>query len=879
MSSPVPSVGQVFGRYRVLERLGHGGMGVVYRARDDRLQRDVAIKVLPPGAICDDTTRKRFRSEAKTLSKLSHPNIASVFDFDAQDDADFIVMELVPGSPLSSRIAGRPLPEQELLGISVQIAQGLEDAHEHGVVHRDLKPGNIVVTPKGQVKILDFGLARVWRTSTVAPTASYSAPKVEGTLAYMAPEQLKGRDVDLRSDLWAMGVVMYEMATGKHPFSRPEIGGTLEAILHEEPEMPRQLNPELSSACESVILQALDKNPERRFQTAGELRRALEHLRNPSTVGNTLAFPLQSSSSLVRHTARRPWLLGILALICVALLLLFSVPSLRQRLWKPATKSALPERKLVAVLPFRNIGSDPDMNAFSDGLTETLSSKLGEFTETHALQVISTQEIRSTDSTTTEKARANYGVNLVIEGSLQKIGSTVRINCHLVDAVTRRLLQADTITASATNSFALEDDVVNGVLKLLAVNLAPQERQQLQKRGTTQSAAYDYYLRARGYMQDYDKPENITAAIAAYKRAAELDPNFALAYAGIGEAYWREFNLSHDRFSVDQANTACRKAVSLAEQSSEAHFCLGRVLSLTGQPNKALEQFELAVSLDPKSDEAYRGLAEQYSSMGKPQNAEATFQRAIKLRPQYWAGYSWLGNFYYRQARYDDAIKMFKKVLELSPDNSRAASNLGAMYVMKGQYEDAIVECKKSIAMRPTVNGYNNLGYAYFGLHRFAESAATFEEGLKLDEKNYILWGNLGDARYWTPNLRAQSQPAYAKAIELATAKLRITPRDDYALGLLASYYAMSGKQELAIRTLHRALSVAPKSADVLYRAALIYNHFGDKKLTIEWIAKAVEAGVSVKSIIDQPDFIQLHGDPAFEKALHRAPLSPATKS
>ena len=416
-----------------------------------------------------------------------------------------------------------------------------------------------------------------------------------------------------------------------------------------------------------------------------------------------------------------------------------------------------------------------------------------------------------------------------------------------------------------------KDDVANEVLKLLAVDLDPQERQSLQKYGTNHSDAYDYYLRARGYMQDYHKQENISAALAAYKRAIELDSNYALAYAGIGEAYWRTFQASHDKTAVDQGMSACQKAVALAEQASEGHFCLGRMLDLTGQSQKAIEQFELAVVLDPNSDEAYRGLAQAYSNVGKPQNAEATFKRAISMRPQYWAGYSWLGSFYFRQARYDDAAKMFNQVLQFSPDNFRAYYNLGAIHVLQGQYEKAILELQKSLELRPSMAGFANLGTAYYGLGQFAQATATYEQALKLDEKDFSIWGNLGDARYWTPSLRGHANEAYARAIELATKQLEVNPRDASTLGLVATYHAMLGNRKSAESTLSKALTLEPSNADLLYRAALVRNQFSDTKATLNYLSQARQAGMTAKAIEDDPFFYQLHGNPEFE-AIARKP-------
>jgi serine/threonine protein kinase/tetratricopeptide (TPR) repeat protein len=863
MAAPQVSIGQDFRNYRVLSIIGHGGMGIVFRAHDNRLQRDVAIKILNPGALGDEAARKYFQSEALALAQLNHNNIASVYDFDSFGGNDFIVMELVEGTSLSTRISERALPENETLAIATQVASGLEEAHEHNIVHRDLKPGNIVMNRKGVVKILDFGLAKKWRVGAQDSTISAGSVEVAGTFPYMAPEQLKGKSVDPRSDLWSAGVVLYEMATGRLPFAGENLAQLVTAILHEKPIAVRELNPEISSGLESLIGRMLDKDMSRRFQSATELRLALEQLRDKGTFApsdhlhansETLVLPVARTKKLSRRALFTLLLFGLLVAIAGTFTAVRRI----------SPKVTLPAKKLVAVLPFKTIGDDVEMNAFGEGLTETLSSKLGQFTEKHALQVIPTQELRSTSSITTEKARSNFGVNLVIEGSLQKAGSTVRVNCQLVDAATKQIIHSDTITASLGDSFALEDNVVNGVLNLLAIDLDPQERQALQKYGTDHSDAYDYYLRARGYMQDYHKPENISSALASYKRAIELDPNYALAYAGIGEAYWRDYKQNHDKKSVDAAMTACQQSVALAEQSSQGHFCLGRAFDLLGKPEKAIEQFELAVVLDPNSDEAYRGLAEAYTSAGKPQNAEATYKRAISMRPQYWAGYSWLGSFYFRQARYQDAESMFRKVLELSPDNYRAYSNLGAIHVTVGRKEEAISELQQSIAIRPSADGYTNLGAAYFNLRRFSEAARTYEDGLKLDSGNFTLWTNLGDARYWTPELRAKAPEAYRKAIELAQKRLEVNPNHSSTLGLVATCKAMLGDDAGATAAIKRALAVSPNDADLLYQAALVHNHFGRTDSTLAFLGKAIALGYPATQVISAPDFDKLRNDSRF---------------
>jgi serine/threonine-protein kinase len=676
----------------------------------------------------------------------------------------------------------------------------------------------------------------------------------------MAPEQFRG-SADARSDIWAAGTVLYEMATGRRCFAEPTLAALMDAIMHRDPVPPTSLNRSVSPGVEHVIMRALAKDPARRFHSADALAASLESLRQPSASGPRTPPINQARKHLGAKAA------AMAAVAALVLAFIVAVPTFRRRLPDKTPEAGLPARKIVAVLPFRTVAGDPDANAFGDGLTETLSSRLAQLSESRAIQVIPTQEIRSAGAITTEKARSSFGVNLVVEGSLQKIGGNMRINCHLIDAATQRLLRADTITATPSDIFGLEDQAVDRVLRLMSIELSMPE-QHASQRGTTNTAAYEHYLRARGYMQDYHKRENVEAAVVAYKRAIELDSNYALAYAGLGESYWREFGQTHDRALVDAATQSCLKALAMSEKLAEAHFCLGRVYQSTGDPQKAAEQFELAVVLDPNSDEAYRGLAEVYSKMDKPRKAEETYQRAISIRPQYWAGYNWLGNFYYRQARYSDAGSMFKKVVELSPDNFRGYYNLGAICVLQGRYSEAIEALEKSIAIRPSPSAYTNLGSAFFGMRRFEDAAHAYEQGLKIDEKNWRLWGNLGDARYWIPKQRAQSTSAYRKAIALAEEQLKVNPRDSELLGLMASYMAMLGEKKAAMTNIERALSMSPKDADLQYRAALVHNHFGEVELTLKWLDSALAAGFSPMTVRYAPDFDALRNDPEFQRLI-----------
>jgi tetratricopeptide (TPR) repeat protein len=860
MPSYTPLVGQLLGHYRILEQIGAGGMGIVYRAHDERLQRDVAIKILPPGSLADEAVRKRFRKEALALAKLNHPNIATAFDFCDDGDIHFLVTEYIPGITLNVKLAGGPLPQTTVIDLGIQLARGLEAAHREGVVHRDLKPGNLRLHQDEQLKILDFGLAQFSpQKDHLAETASCEESRlIVGTLPYMAPEQLRGTGADPRTDIWAAGAVLYEMATGQRAFVETQTPPLIEAILHRAPTPPRALNGEMSHGLETVILKALDKDPERRYQSARELRVDLVRLL-PS--GEVPASMLETSGAGRMHT--RPTRRAVVLLAAVLAAGIVAGFLMRGRVWK----SKELRQRVLAVLPFDAVGHDAETSAFGIGLTETLTAKLAELSDSDSLQLVSTREIQGQGVKTAEAARREFGTDLVLEGNVQQFGQIIRVNCSLVDSKTHRQISARTITTAAHNIFDLEDQVVAGALEILSIEIQPEKRRNLNTHPDTKPAAYEAYLRGRGYLQEYQKAENIDSAISEFDHALQIDPNYALAYAALGEAYWRGFqqtNRANDW--VTKAATNCEKALSVTPELAEAHTCLGDVYNGTGRYAEAVQQFQRAVELDRNSQGALRGLADAYENLGNKSAAEDTYRRAVTLHPQYWGSYSSLGAFYYRNGRYVDAAQMFRRVIDLSPDNYRGYSNLGGIYVIQGRYSESIETLKKSIELRPNLDAYPNLGYAYFMLRRFTDSAETFQQGLKLDDQDWLLWGNLGDALYWTPGRRRDASRPYHKAISLARSKLEVNPQDATTLAYLAGYYAMVGEKNSALENLRRAVALAPSDPDIGLRAAIIYNHFDDISECLASLRKALEAGLSPSMIRDTPDFDHLQQNLDFAK-------------
>ena len=853
MTVSAPTVGQVLGHYRIVEQIGAGGMGVVFRARDEQLDRDVALKILPKLALLSEPARRQFRREALSLAKITDPCVAMAFDFGHDNGIDYLVTEYVPGLTLEARLAVRPLPEGDVLQLGKQLASGLEAAHREGVIHRDLKPSNVKVTPEGRLKILDFGLAYLLKTET---EAAATAPLTDtysdaGTLPYMAPEQIKGQKPDARADVWSAGAVLYEMSTGKRPFG--ELVGTqlIAAIIEQTPAAPRDVNPKISEGLERVILRALQKDPKERYQSAGDLRIDLANL----ATGTMPIYPKPAPSVKWGR-----WALASLAIVLIG----------AGFWWKihPAGPSG-PEERMMAVLPFESVANDAPTNALGLGLTETVTAKLVQAVDGGHLQLVSTRELIAQGVRTSEQARREFGTDLVLEGSLQQDGSRIRITWSLVDPRTHTQIAANTITGNSDDIFGLQDNLFAEVLEKLPLAVDPARQQSLRGHPDTKPAAYDFYLRGRGYLEDYQNLDNIENAIAQFGKAIGVDKNYAPAFAAMGMAYTIGFQQKNrEKDWLDKAATQCERALAITPQLAEGHACLGNVYYSTGRYDEAVQQFQRALDLDHRSDETLRLLAAAYQKTGNTAAAEEAFRKAVSLRPNYWGVYSAFGTFYYNQARYISAAEMFRKAIQLAPMNYRGYSNLGGIYISQGQYREALEPLQRSVALRPSVESYINLGTAYFYLRRYNDATESLQQALKIDDKDWQNWGNLADTLYQIPARRPEAMSAYRRAIERAKLRLEVNPRDAGILAFTADYYAMLDQDKQARELLTRALELSPTDADVLFRAAILHNHFGESQTTLEYLNKAIAAGFSPIVIRDTPDFDNLRGNPVFRKLL-----------
>jgi serine/threonine protein kinase/tetratricopeptide (TPR) repeat protein len=872
-STTLLEAGATVSHYRLISKVGRGGMGEVFRASDTKLGRDVALKFLPEEFLQDPPKLERFRREAWAASALNHPNICTIYEIGEHEGRLFIAMELVEGKTLGEKLKEGPLAIEEVIINSCQLAEALEEAHEHNIIHRDLKPGNVMVTPKGRIKILDFGLAKLVRqVEPDAPTDESlfvtQAGAVMGTVPYMAPEQLRGDPVDARTDLYALGELIYEMATGRRPFLETQTGHLISAILTRAPERPRDLNPQITEELERIILRAMAKDPAERYQSARELMADLSPQDSSWRIPLSATRKIHPSAISPRRKVKLVLIAG-LALAVLALLLFILVPALRRHFVStPSTSNGLPEQKELAVLPFSVVGGSPADSAFGRGLAETVAAKLTQLSPGPSLMVVPVSDLTSQQITTARAAQKEFGANLVLTGFLERMGNLFRISYSLVDPVSARQIHAETLTLAASDPFGIEDRVVEGSARMLGLAVKTVERQEVESHGTRDARAFQDYLKGLGYLQNYETTENINRAIDSFHSALKVDATYTLAYAALGQAYWRKYAATDDTAWVDNAQESCSHAVTLNAKLPATHLCLGTIESGTGRYAAAIREFQEVLSSDPTNTSAFEALADAQFHLNRINEAEATYRQAISSRPNYWSPYNSLGRLYFRTGELEKAAEMFRRVIQIAPRNHQAFYNLCGVEYVLGKTDEAEALCKKSLAIRPNGPAYSNLGTITFYEGRFDQSAEYFEKAVPFTPKDSTLWGNLGDAYRWSSHERAKAVPAYRKAAALARDGLRVNPKSYQLLGDLATYEAKSSNIKQAMLDLKKALSLAPKDGQLMYNAAIVYHLAGQGDRALSYLRRASDLGYPVQAIRIDPEWTALKGNSEFQQII-----------
>jgi eukaryotic-like serine/threonine-protein kinase len=746
-----------------LEKIAAGGMGVVYRARDEQLERDVALKVLPSGTLSDDSARRHFRREALALAKLNHPNIETVYEFGSQDDLDFLVMEYVSGRTLAERLVSGALPEKEVIALGMQIVAAIEEAHERGIVHRDLKPANIAITARGQAKVLDFGLAKLLRPDDELTTDHLTdSQAAAGTLPYMSPEQLLGEPVDARGDVYSIGVVLYEMVTGRRAFSGDLPSRVIDAILHGPLVPPRALDSRISPELERIILKCLDKDPEHRYQSARELLVDFRRLAAPSSTSAVAPGP---APPLWRR-ALTPTVLGIAALLALAVTLTaLNVSGLRDRLMG---RARLPQIHSLAVLPLENLSHDPEQEYFADGMTEALITYIAKIRALRVTSRTSVMRYKGTKKPLWPIDR-ELNVDAVVEGSVQHSGDRVRIDAQLIDARNDRNLWTESYQSDLSDVLELQGNVARAIAGEVRVQLTPEERAGLSATRTVKREAYEAYLHGL-YSLNKRTPKDVRRGIEYFQKAIDIDATYALAYAGLadGDILLEDQGELPPREAMPRARAATRKALELDDSLAQAHASLAAIeWTYEWDLTAAGKQFERALSLDPNYATAAEWYALYLTQVGRFDEAIAQMQRAHELDPLSLIIEVNLGRCYYFARRYDQAIELLHRLEQREPDFWIVHMILGQTYLVMGQLTDATGELERANTLQPDYpRNLGVLGDAYGRAGRRSEAEKLSQELDKLSRTRYVspvynalIYMGLGDK----PKALALLEKAYSE--------------------------------------------------------------------------------------------------------------------
>jgi serine/threonine-protein kinase len=870
--------GVLAGRFQIEARLGAGGMGEVYRARDTTLRRLVAIKRTQHAA--SETDRKRFLHEGQRASALNHPGIAAIYDVFSEGGEVYLVMEYVEGETLRARLS-RPISDSEFRRIAIESAAALAAAHDKGILHRDIKPENIMLTNSGthpgQVKLLDFGLAQQATDETgllETATALTVAGMLAGTPQYMAPEVLNGEPADRRSDIFALGVVFYEMLSGHHPFAAPTPTAMIGQVLHQ-PHRPLAATVPASSA--AIVNRALAKSPADRYQTAHEIVRDLQHPGGIAERAVAAALPAPPTSVLRNRRSRIIAIAAIAAAIVIA-----AVTYFLHRRHAPAATTAttanvpapITAGTLAVLLPTVADAKDNKLATFGRGLAESLAQRLSDLSVNHDIAVLTARQLEDHKVTTPAQASKELGATSALALTLTRDGDLV----HAAYAVSQpgkssgewRVLASGTVTAPVSDMFSIENQLATATATALNIPLRTDEQRALAAHGTTFPEAYQYFLQGRGYLLEAFTPETFKSAQTMFKEALRIDPNYGAAKAGLGETWLYAYNNHHQPADIEHARGACSDAVALGNAGADGHICLGTLAQETGNQTEAVSEFQKALQLEPANDRASIGLAKAYEKLNQPEKAEAAYKQAIALRPNYWRGYDQLGGFYFRTADYPKAEQMFRIATEKDPQSFRSYSNLAAALSFQAKDSEAVDALKRSIALHPTGDAYLNLGVALFKLRRFDEAAEDFRRSIQFAPDDYSRWSALADAEYYGGH-RVQGTGDYKKAVELATEQLKASPNDATILGDLANAYSMIGDSSNALDFLNRSLAINHTDKELMFTAANVYNQLHQTGPALEWLGKALAAGYSPSVVSNSPALDNLHSNSRYQQLIQSA--------
>jgi serine/threonine protein kinase/Flp pilus assembly protein TadD len=847
-------------------------MGAVYQALDIELDRTIALKVIRPELAGNPEILQRFKQELILARHVTHKNVIRIYDLGEAGGTKFITMEFVEGEDLRTLLRERgKFPPDQAVEIVRQVLSALDAAHAGGVIHRDLKPQNIMRDRNGRIVVMDFGLARSFEAAGMTQTGA-----LVGTLEYMSPEQALGTELDQRSDLFALGLIFYELLTGKVPYKADSAIASLMKRTQERAVPPSEIDAEVPQALSAIVSKCLERETKNRYGRAQEIFEELgAWQRNPAPSVALAAPPSQASRSLQISLSlpdrRAIWIAAIAAVVALSL----ALPATRRLLFRSASQKGSPiaasptevvpdlsKGRYLAVLPLRVMGEEKSLRYVADGLVDAISAKMFPLQELQVASSSAVERAVSQERSLTQIAHA-LGVNLVLQGTLAGSGDKLRVTLDLEDVATPRRVWSKEFSGVPQDLLTLEDQIYAGVVKALDLKPSNEERARSGVHPTENTAAYDLYLKGRDALRGNQGPRDTQAAVQLLDKALAQDPSFALAYTGLADANLRLYAETKDSLYADKALAAAQKAENLNPTLPEVHLALGSVYDATGRNAEAVAELKRALALAPNSDDAYRRLGSAYRASGRKREAIAAYQNAVAHNPYYWDNHNTLGGAYFDFGDNEKALEEYQRVSELAADNPIGYQNTGAVYFRLGRWNDSIPAFQKSLQLEPAASTYSDLGTAYFYLQRYDDAIKMFEKAVALSPKDEIWEGNLADA-YRAAGRTQEANGAYDTAIRLAFQQLEVNPKSANVTGDLALYYAKKGDAPHALQYIRQARTLDPSDVQLIYTQAEIYALSDRQKDALVTLREAFEKGYAVEEASNDPEMAKLKSLPEF---------------
>ena len=863
------------GRYRIKRMLGAGGMGAVYEAFDQELGVPIALKVIRTEVISDpDAARdyeRRFKQELLTARQVSHPNVVRIHDLGDAAGIKYITMSYIEGADLSSILKEGALPLERTKRLALQFLSGLAAAHDVGIAHRDLKPQNLLIDKRDHLYVSDFGLAK-----SLEPTLAGLTRTGEflGTPRYISPEQVEGKAADHRGDIYAAGLILYEMVTGDVPFSGPSAMALMLQRVQQRPKSAREKNPNVPEYFDRVIMRCLEKDPDARYQNAHEV---LADLRGERSTTGTSVTGTRTISLRVPMLSTKSRIAA--AVVAALLVVAFAVPSTRQMILRrqpaPPATSTQPqavEPIRVAVLPFTAPADDPALTYAAAGIEESLSSKLFQLKSVNVASASSVQSAVRSNLPMDGLAR-ELGVSFIISGVVQGPPDKLEVTVNAEDLVQKRRLWSRAFQGVSADLLTLQDHIFNELMPHLVPSVSLEEKVATLTQPTSNIEAYESYLKGRRAMRDDQDLKNVEAAIGHYEAALKKDPRFALAYAGIADSSIRLYRAKKDRQLAETALSAAQQAQSINDTLPEVHLSLGNVYQAMGRTSEAIVELKRAADLAPSSDDAHRRLGRAYLSSGKPKEAIAAYEKAVLINPYRWVNSAQLGIAHAQLADYDEAVKAFRRVTELAPENAAGFNDLGAVLLQAGRPAEAIPQFQRALQLQSLPDTYSNLAISFAQAGRFPDAVPMFEKAVELEPNDETFVGNLADGYRWAGD-KDKATATYDRAISLALKDLQVNPRNARAKGSLALYFAKKGEAAQARKLMADARAIDKSNVDLIYNEAVLCAILSDVDCSLTNVELALKEGYTIALIESDPDLRLVRSDPRYPALKARASTS-----